>query len=226
LLKNSDGDRAIVKEIWEMNVYRYYPQPGHVVVDIGAHRGVFATWAALHGALVFAFEPCRKTFEDLVANVQMNHLEGRVRPQNLGIWSKACALPLYYWPDDAGGNSLVESTRTSSEQVLCTTLEDVFRTIRWCDFLKIDCEGAEFEILQYVSDEVLAKVSALSAEIHSPALDPGGREHPVKFTAYDAGRYQAILARLSGHFNMMDTLKARNNDPNYLYCRRAKTEQW
>ena len=221
LLSGSIGDCAIVKEIWEQNVYRYHPRPNDVVMDIGGHKGVFSVWAALHGAFVYAFEPCRESYENLLLNAEMNDVADRICARNMGIWSQACRLPLYYWPGDAGGNSLVENTRRDSEDALCISLALAFNDIRWCDFMKFDTEGSEFEVFQYVPDSILERIGALSIEIHSPALDPGGRANPQKFTAYSDERYALIVARLSKHFHI-EELRAGNGDPNYLYCTRGQ----
>ena len=226
LLDDSEGNRAIVKEIWEWNVYRYHPRPNDIVLDIGANTGVFTVWAALHGAFVHAYEPCRTTYENLLMNVKMNGLETRVCARNMGLWSQACRLPLYYWPADPGGHSLVENSRRDSEDVLCTTFDELMTHIKTVDFLKMDVEGSEQELLTYVSDDILDRISAMSVEIHSPALDPGGREHPVKFTAYKDEAYAAIVSRLEKHFGTVEELRARNGDPNYLFCRKETHTQW
>jgi FkbM family methyltransferase len=220
VISDCDGDRAIVRETFQMNVYRYHPRPRDLVVDVGAHKGIFATWCALHGAHVLAFEPCVDSYQALLRNVYMNRLEDRVSPRNLAIWSQACRLPLYHWPGDAGGNSLTENTRVEAEEVFCTTLEEVFHSIGWCDFLKVDCEGSEFEIVGNAPQEVLKRVGALSIEVHSPALDPGGREHPVKFTAYTPERYAKIIDNLQVAGFRIEELRARNGDPNYIYATR------
>lgn len=219
LLEDHKGDRAIVWEVWESNAYRYSPKPNDVVIDCGAHKGIFAVWAALHGAMVYAYEPCLASYETLLMNIHMNHVEHLVRPRNMAVWSKACRLPLYHWPGDAGGNSLLENTRHDAEDVLCTTLEDAMLNVKWCDFLKFDTEGSEFQVLGFVPDSVLERIGAISAEIHSPALDPGGRVNPQKFTAYSDKAFGQIVANLERHF-AVEVLRANNGDPNYIYATR------
>lgn len=221
LISNCDGDRAIVRETWEMNVYRYQPRPRDLVVDVGAHKGIFAVWCALHGAFVHAYEPCLASFSTLLLNAQMNRVEGRISARLAAIWSVACRLPLYHWPGDAGGNSLTENTRAEAEEVFCTTLDEAFRYVGWCDLLKVDCEGSEFEIVGNAPQEVLKRVGAVSIEVHSPALDPGGREHPVKFTAYTPERYAKVIENLRVAGFAIEELRARNGDPNYIYATRA-----
>ena len=220
LISDSPGDLAIVDEVWRQNAYRYHPRPNDIVVDVGAHKGIFSTWCAMHGAFVHAYEPSKASFETMLINLRLNSVETRVTARNMAIWSQACRLPLYHWPGDAGGNSLLE-VRQDSEDVLCTTLEEAFTYVRWCDFLKVDTEGAEFEILGYASDSVLQRVGALAVEIHSPALDPGGREHPVKFTAYTDEKYERIVDRLRRNGFVLEELRAANGDPNYVYAKRG-----
>ncbi len=49
-----------------------------------------------------------------------------------------------------------------------TDLNNLFREkkITKCNFLKIDCEGAEYQILQKASEETLSKVEYIAFEIH------------------------------------------------------------
>jgi FkbM family methyltransferase len=223
LLEDHQGDRAIVWEIWESNAYRYHPKPNDVVLDVGGHKGVFSVWAALHGAMVYSYEPCLASYETLLLNIHMNHVEHLVRPRNMAVWVEACRLPLYHWPGDAGGNSLLENTRQDAEDVLCTTLEDAMLNVRWCDFLKCDIEGGEMQVLGFAPDSVLERIGSISAEIHSPALDPGGRENPVKFTAYNEQDFNRIINNLGKHF-AVEVLRANNGDPNYIYATRRDTK--
>jgi hypothetical protein len=52
--------------------------------------------------------------------------------------------------------------------VWVATLDDVFTTlaIDRCDLLKLDCEGAEYEIIFGASNATLAKIRHIVAEYH------------------------------------------------------------
>jgi len=53
-------------------------------------------------------------------------------------------------------------------EIQCVTLDDVFKKnkIDKCDLLKMDCEGAEFEIIYNASSECLDKIEEIRMEYH------------------------------------------------------------
>ena len=57
-----------------------------------------------------------------------------------------------------------------SVKVKCITLEDIFNEykINQCDFLKMDCEGAEYDILLSTGGETLRKIKQINMEYHLP----------------------------------------------------------
>ena len=59
--------------------------------------------------------------------------------------------------------------------VEATTLADLFTTyaIGRCHLLKMDCEGAEFEILHHCPDDVFAATDRIVLEVHDWVRDYG-----------------------------------------------------
>jgi len=56
-----------------------------------------------------------------------------------------------------------------SIDVQCLTLAEVFKenNINNCDLLKLDCEGAEYDILFNTPKEILIKIDQMAIEVHS-----------------------------------------------------------
>lgn len=54
-------------------------------------------------------------------------------------------------------------------EIECITLKDIFNEnhIEKCDILKMDCEGAEFEILYNASEDIFKKVKEIRLEYHN-----------------------------------------------------------
>jgi hypothetical protein len=74
--------------------------------------------------------------------------------------------------ESSGKNSLsFEIGDGAHETVTCTTLDAIFRdnAITHCHCLKIDCEGAEYELLYGASAETLAKIDMIILEYHGVA---------------------------------------------------------
>jgi FkbM family methyltransferase len=150
---------------------------GATVVDVGANIGAFSIVAAMRakGVKVFSFEPHPDTFARLEKNVGLNALGSAVTPLNFAIAERKGTLKLFVHPTISGANTVapyrahldfVEAG--DSIPVSAITLEDAFREckVETCDFLKLDCEGAEFGIIASVPDSVLRKVRHIAMEYH------------------------------------------------------------
>lgn len=139
--------------------------PGSVVVEIGAHVGVVSCWLARrYGCMVFAYEPHPDNFRRLVDNVAANGLCHRVLPQKAALAAHEGKVTL---GGAADGNSGSYSIRIPGDvEVDSVPLAKILAMTGPVDLLKIDCEGAEFEIL--ADPEVLrGRVGAIRGEFHA-----------------------------------------------------------
>ena len=139
------------------------------IVDIGANIGAFTLDAAIlyPAATVHAYEPDPRAREVLERNVEANALSSRVR-----IWPEAVAGTagtLTLWRADGSMESsahLPDAGRRDSCDVAAVTLPTVVaRTSGRVALLKIDCEGAEAEIMENAGPSLDA-VDYLVAEYH------------------------------------------------------------
>ena len=81
-------------------------------------------------------------------------------------------------PSDNGAlGSLMQETDSPMETVQATTLTDIIteNNIQQIDYLKIDVEGAEYDILSSCPPETLAKVKCMVMEYHE--FDGDERSH-------------------------------------------------
>jgi FkbM family methyltransferase len=110
-------------------------------------------------ATVHAFEPYSKTFATLRARVEASPYRDRVRLHNFGFYDKKGEAPLHL-TSHHGANSLVAISSTyrvfnphvreeDSEDVQLVRLDDFVAEagISHIDLMKVDVEGAEFEVL-------------------------------------------------------------------------------
>lgn len=124
---------------------------GDVVVDCGAHIGVF-TWKALEAgaAKVVAVEPDPANLECLRRNFKKEIAEGRVVLAGVGVWSKPGKMTLNLGNGgNTGVNSMVEKESDKSIEVPVTTLDQLVKDLGLAkvNFVKMDIEGAEREAL-------------------------------------------------------------------------------
>lgn len=178
---------ALIEEIWDRDRYFSHAriEPGDVVVDIGANIGAFTILAASRGARVYAFEPNPEAFSILERNIRENGFSDRVDARELAIAGHAGELEISI-PDSEKIYSLGSATtcapgreqlaavpevRLRSFLVRAQTLSSVaseipgtFPAIR---FLKIDCEGAEWEILRSLEAGGTGVSTHIAMETHA-----------------------------------------------------------
>jgi FkbM family methyltransferase len=176
---------GLIQEIWVDRCYAV-DEPdtasGGVIVDIGAHVGVFTAWAATQykGLRVVALEPSSRMCAALRENVAASRLN------DVTIVQAACGAgageAALYSRGAEGMNSLYQKDNYGSafralETVQVVTLDEVFRrfAIERCALLKLDCEGAEYDILFNAADVTLARVERIAMEYHV-GLAPGSPE--------------------------------------------------
>lgn len=129
-----------------------FVKPGDFCLDVGANVGAISLALARRVGLtgkVFAFEPGPELFRRLLRNLELNPaLKSVVSALNLGLSDKEGNL---FWTEDRHnpGNAgcLGES---SGKPVAGTTIDRFFRdhTLHRLDFVKVDVEGMEYEVLQ------------------------------------------------------------------------------
>jgi FkbM family methyltransferase len=146
--------------------------PGDVVVDIGAHVGVESVFLGkCHPSLrILAFEPVPENFASLEQNVSANGVRN-VESFPSAVTGDAREVTIWVNLEEnsgGGGHDRPEShfQGRTSFTVPSLTLDQIFAEhgIERCKLLKIDCEGAEHDILR--SATCLDRVEYLSGEFH------------------------------------------------------------
>ncbi|TSC82475.1 MAG: FkbM family methyltransferase [Parcubacteria group bacterium Gr01-1014_20] len=169
-------EMRVIDEIWRVGVYDRLLtriKENSIVIDIGANIGVFSVKAAeaSKNVKVLSFEPFPRNFEMLKTNIALNKLEKRIQPFQAAVGQKGGKQTLFFRPGDSGGGSFKRygnEAELSSVEVSTVTLEDIFSSnrIESCDFMKIDCEGAEEEILTTAPRDIFKKIRTMTIEWH------------------------------------------------------------
>ncbi len=125
-------------------------QKGDVVIDCGAHVGVFTHYALEHGAAkVVAVEPHPQNVLSLRRNFAKEIAEGRVVVVPKGVWSSETTLKLYTAKHNSGMNSFVLKDGDDYVEVPLVRLDSIVQSLglKRVDYIKMDIEGAEREAL-------------------------------------------------------------------------------
>ena len=140
------------------------------IIDIGANIGAFSIFMASKypKAHIYSYEPSASTFRVFLHNIKINNFSKQISPFKLAVYKKNSQIKLYN-PGPSGLRS-IHHTRNEkkSETVETITLEKIFsqNKINKCDLIKIDCEGAEYEILANTPPTVFKKIKQVVLEFH------------------------------------------------------------
>jgi FkbM family methyltransferase len=142
----------------------------HRVVEVGGHVGAFALWAAAHAprARVVTFEPEPRNFRDLRRNIQRNGLADRVVSVNAAVAAEDGRRTLDV-PIQRNRATFTSASAGGTIEVDCVGLERYLDEEHPdpIDVLKLDCEGAEWEILPSLSGETYDRVHHIIVGCHA-----------------------------------------------------------
>jgi FkbM family methyltransferase len=145
-------------QLEEKKIFSKYVNEESIVLDIGANIGTHTLWFAQNSKLVIAFEPQRYAFQMLCANMALNSIQNADCKQ-LGVGSTREIIEVAFIDPETennfGGLSLqdhsIEKVREErgvhldGEKIAICTIDDM--GLQKCDFIKIDVEGMEPQVL-------------------------------------------------------------------------------
>ena len=197
MLDYGEPDAFQISDVFTHDIYGIKNlTKGSVVLDIGANIGLVSLMAAHVGCRVIAVEPDPQTFGRLVKNVEQNKFlnndsqdlpEGSITCLNLAISAAAQTYAFKSRVDHSGGSYLDIHPQPGSEipgYFSATGHSGNFNTINvkgvpisyifdahqvaCCDFLKLDCEGAEWFVFQPENAQLLQnRVRKVAFECHA-----------------------------------------------------------
>lgn len=144
-----------VFEPFESAIMRKYIKKGDSVLDIGANIGYYTLiFAQLVGSAgrVFAFEPDPENFALLQKNIEMNGYNN-VTLVHKAVASTAGIIRLYICANNKGNHRIHDANDgRASIKVEAVRLDDFFKDYDGrIDFIKMDIEGAEMEVISGAS---------------------------------------------------------------------------
>ncbi|MBI1761473.1 MAG: FkbM family methyltransferase [Acidobacteria bacterium] len=173
------GNELLAKSVYEQqmtNLLTGLLRPGDNFFDIGGNEGYFSILAAtLVGAgKVFCIEPQTRLQHVLKKNIELNAVTNiSVHPIALG--SRKGEAQLFLRPStNTGASSLSRHWKLGSkrETVAMQTLDDLFQQhkINKVRLLKMDCEGAELQIVEGAQQTLQRQVIEYIALEYHPTI--------------------------------------------------------
>lgn len=151
---------------------------GDYAMDIGANLGYYTIlFASIVGApgRVYSFEPMPHLYDSLMKSIQRNGLSSRVFSFNAALSETRGELEMFHAPGSrnwGGASLLADREAPPGHEVIKVTagaLSD-FVVPKRLDFVKIDVEGAEPQVIRGSMDVFSKYKPIVLSEIHVPLL--------------------------------------------------------
>lgn len=186
--------RKVARDEWERSTFTFLERclsADSVCLDVGAWIGPTALFAAQRCRAVYCIEPDPVAFERLLANIRLNEV-GNVLPFHGALSSRNAGVQI---ANERGfGNSMTRVRAAPAGGGVTVLGMDLSSFIDWwgidrIDLLKMDIEGAEFDLVPSIIDLLPRFKPAIHLSLHAPLLPPHRRHDQLAAVTDLAARY-------------------------------------
>jgi len=195
-----------IKDILLNREYEYLPEfelnrfEGKMIVDAGAHVGLFSLIASTFAKEVISIEPHPLNFKLLQLNLEINNAEN-VIPINKALWSKTETMTLYEGKH-TGAHTILKKCDSKKFNVSSITLKDLINEFGEIDLLKVDIEGAEFEVFNGLNGQDSENIKNIVAECHLEAGDISQLEKSLKENGWCTEKFTPPLVKKKASYSI------------------------
>ena len=148
-----------------------------VVFDVGANVGQSTEryLKEFPRATIFSFEPVPSTFEKLVANIEKGNsiaTRSRFLPEMCGLGAVASTARM---KTNDGPSDMFNITDDGNEEIRLSTVDLWGDVVSHIDFMKIDTEGHDLEVLK--GSENMLREKRITAIQVEAGMHPGNERH-------------------------------------------------
>ncbi len=177
--------KPLFGEIFMKEVYgpalKSIAQENPVIIDVGGNMGYFALYSFFRKpkAKIFSFEPVPRNFSFLTKHKEAHpHLDWEL--YNTAVSSREGLFDFYYNDEYSPEGVDVSASLFPPERIF--TVDTSHKKIsvpvinfgKWfeekgisrCDLLKLDCEGAEYDIVYSLPDKYFPSIRYIVADVH------------------------------------------------------------
>lgn len=172
-IRQNYGDAMTVAEVFLSNCYTRGLELSHnpIVIDIGGFIGDFSLYAVkrLNAARVIVCEPSPQNWVLLLKNINNNGYQDRIEPVHKAVTDGRNMMMNVDVPDEEQCMvSVYHSSEQSQRAVPGVTLDELLHdhSIECVDLLKMDCEGAEYAIIESTPADVFSRIRNIVFEYH------------------------------------------------------------
>lgn len=159
------------KDIFEDQIYHFNSSSKNpLILDCGSNIGISVLYfkSIYPESKVIGFEPDSNNHSILTENIHQNNLTN-VEIEKKAVWIHNEGISFHGLGTEA---SRIEKNESGTTKVQTIRLKEVLQKLNYIDFLKLDIEGAEYEVMKDIQGE-LNKVENLFLEYHGKTDESG-----------------------------------------------------
>ena len=168
-------DHSFERDIFYPELFDFQEQERMFIIDVGAHIGTFSILSSLkyRSSRIISIEPNPESYSILDRNIRSNQLTN-IYPIEAALNSQAGPVMLYLSTEN-WEHSITEQFDGSHLEVKGVTLQQIFLDyqVQTCDLIKMNCEGAEFNIILNLSEDILSKIKMILILYHEDLVNHG-----------------------------------------------------
>lgn len=165
IMRGDTQDYLVWASVFRDNEYKLPDKfnDGDVIVDVGAHIGMFALACLERGAgKVVCFEPEKNNFRILAANLKP--YGDRAECHQLAVWKSGGDEQVYLTVNTEGYTAMNHCMLYTGIPVVSIQFDAIILQFPKVRLVKLDCEGAEGPILH--TTKTLDRVQEICGEAH------------------------------------------------------------
>jgi FkbM family methyltransferase len=155
----------IMAEVYKDEVYKptFIGRKNLTIFDLGANIGITSMYFSNYAKDVYSVEPAKEHIECLKKMLEFNKIKN-IHPLNYAIAGKNGKLTLNHNPNKTSYSLIAKTSEKDNEEIDAITIEKLFEItgVKHVDFVKMDIEGSEFEV---VCGESFRKVAPMIDQI-------------------------------------------------------------
>lgn len=182
-----------LSDVYEINSLKNELNENSIVMDIGANVGFFSflVLSKVKVKKIFSFEPIPTNIQIFNQTISENELvKAHVQLTQAAVTgSEQNGIELFLdgnneLTENASVFSGFESTHSTKVSVPSISFTKILKenNIEQVDFLKMDCEGSEFDIVYNTDSSLIKKVRKMIVEVHDVEGDP--KNNITDFNSY------------------------------------------
>jgi FkbM family methyltransferase len=205
-------DLQAFANVWLNKEYEeigFFIESDETVIDIGAHIGLFTVYASqfCKNGKIISCEPIKENFELLKENVSINNLSNIILYNN-AITDKNDKVKVYL-NNDSAANSIYGNGENYEEISTLSLSKILDENMNEKNCLKLDCEGAEYQIINNTPDKYFKKITKICLEYHVINNDKIQLEKLKK--RLNELNYELIEVKTSNKLGLILAKKRKNN---------------